>query len=177
VRTLRFAHPTHCLQRYVIATTLLTHMMILLKTMEQQGLINRSSHPRHPNVLELHMTEVGQEALHAAHERVDPIENGNSAPSRPRKRLSFGNCSRASSARSRATTPSPLRSGVLLWRDLPRCRRLVGEVAGSVDRDRPRQAERGGDMFSARCLLRIASGGWQPWRSCNGNADRDGPHR
>jgi DNA-binding MarR family transcriptional regulator len=49
-------------------------MMILLKTMEQQGLITRSSHPRHPNVLELHMTEVGREALHAARDRVDPIE-------------------------------------------------------------------------------------------------------
>jgi DNA-binding MarR family transcriptional regulator len=49
-------------------------MMILLKTMEQQGLIYRSSHPRHPNVLELHMTEVGREALHAARERVDPME-------------------------------------------------------------------------------------------------------
>ena len=49
-------------------------MMILLKTMEQQGLISRSSHPRHPSVLELHMTEVGREALHGARERVDPIE-------------------------------------------------------------------------------------------------------
>jgi DNA-binding MarR family transcriptional regulator len=49
-------------------------MMILLKTMEQQGLITRSSHPRHPNVLELRITEVGQEALHSARERVDPIE-------------------------------------------------------------------------------------------------------
>lgn len=49
-------------------------MMILLKTMEQQGLIARSSHPRHPNVLELHITEVGREALHGARERVDPIE-------------------------------------------------------------------------------------------------------
>ena len=49
-------------------------MMILLKTMEQQGLITRSPHPRHPSVLELHMTEVGGEALHAARERVDPIE-------------------------------------------------------------------------------------------------------
>jgi DNA-binding MarR family transcriptional regulator len=48
--------------------------MILLKSMEQQGLIVRSSHPRHPNVLELHMTEVGSEALHAARARVDPIE-------------------------------------------------------------------------------------------------------
>ncbi len=49
-------------------------MMILLKTMEQQGLITRLSHPRHPNVLELHMTEVGREALHTARERLDPIE-------------------------------------------------------------------------------------------------------
>jgi len=49
-------------------------MMILLKTMEQQGLITRLSHPRHPSVLGLHMTEVGREALHTARERVDPIE-------------------------------------------------------------------------------------------------------
>jgi DNA-binding MarR family transcriptional regulator len=42
--------------------------------MEQQGLIARSPHPRHPSVLELHMTEVGREALHAGRERVDPIE-------------------------------------------------------------------------------------------------------
>jgi DNA-binding MarR family transcriptional regulator len=49
-------------------------IMILLKTMEQQGLIERSSHPRHPNVLELHMSEVGRESLHAARERVEPIE-------------------------------------------------------------------------------------------------------
>jgi DNA-binding MarR family transcriptional regulator len=49
-------------------------MMILLKTMEQQGLIARSSHPRHPSVLELRMTEVGREALHSGRERVDPIE-------------------------------------------------------------------------------------------------------
>jgi DNA-binding MarR family transcriptional regulator len=49
-------------------------MMILLKTMEQQGLIARSSHPRHPSVLELHMTAVGREALDGGRERVDPIE-------------------------------------------------------------------------------------------------------
>jgi DNA-binding MarR family transcriptional regulator len=49
-------------------------MMILLKTMEQQGLISRSPHPRHSNVLELRMTDVGREALQAARERVDPIE-------------------------------------------------------------------------------------------------------
>ena len=49
-------------------------MMILLKTMDQQGLITRSVHPRHPNVLELHMTDVGREALREARNRVDPIE-------------------------------------------------------------------------------------------------------
>jgi DNA-binding MarR family transcriptional regulator len=49
-------------------------MMILLKTMEQQGLISREAHPRHANVLELHVTVVGREALQGARERVDPIE-------------------------------------------------------------------------------------------------------
>ena len=49
-------------------------IMILLKSMEQQGLITRSFHPRHPNVLELHMTDAGREALHAARTRVEPIE-------------------------------------------------------------------------------------------------------
>jgi DNA-binding MarR family transcriptional regulator len=49
-------------------------MMILLKTMDQQGLITRSAHARHPNVLELHMTDVGREALREARKRIDPIE-------------------------------------------------------------------------------------------------------
>ena len=49
-------------------------MMILLKTMEQQGLIARTPHPRHANVLELHMTDVGREALHAARGKVEPVE-------------------------------------------------------------------------------------------------------
>ena len=49
-------------------------MMVLLKTMEQQDLITRSPHPRHANVLELHMTDVGREALQAARQRVEPIE-------------------------------------------------------------------------------------------------------
>jgi DNA-binding MarR family transcriptional regulator len=49
-------------------------MMILLKTMDQQGLITRTAHARHPNVLELHMTDVGREALRDARKRVDPIE-------------------------------------------------------------------------------------------------------
>jgi DNA-binding MarR family transcriptional regulator len=51
-------------------------MMILLKTMEQRGLISRSPHPRRPNVLELRMTDVGRDALQVAHERVEPIEQG-----------------------------------------------------------------------------------------------------
>jgi DNA-binding MarR family transcriptional regulator len=49
-------------------------IMILLKSMEQQGLITRLAHPRHANVLELHMTDVGREALHAARTAIDPIE-------------------------------------------------------------------------------------------------------
>jgi DNA-binding MarR family transcriptional regulator len=49
-------------------------IMILLKSMEQQGLITRSFHPRHPNVLELHMTDAGREALHTARQRVEPME-------------------------------------------------------------------------------------------------------
>jgi DNA-binding MarR family transcriptional regulator len=49
-------------------------MMVLLKTMEQQDLITRSPHSRHANVLELHMTDVGREALQAARERIEPME-------------------------------------------------------------------------------------------------------
>jgi DNA-binding MarR family transcriptional regulator len=49
-------------------------IMIVLKSMEQQGLVARSAHPRHANVLELHITEVGRESLHAARRRVDPID-------------------------------------------------------------------------------------------------------
>jgi DNA-binding MarR family transcriptional regulator len=53
--------------------------MILLKTMEEQGLVSRSAHPRHPNVLELRITNVGREALHEARKRVDPVERRVSA--------------------------------------------------------------------------------------------------
>jgi DNA-binding MarR family transcriptional regulator len=49
-------------------------MMVVLKTMEEQGLVSRSAHARHPNVLELRITDVGREALHAARERVLPVE-------------------------------------------------------------------------------------------------------
>jgi DNA-binding MarR family transcriptional regulator len=49
-------------------------MMIVLKSMEEQGLVKRSPHLRHQNVLELHITDVGQEALHAARQQVEPVE-------------------------------------------------------------------------------------------------------
>jgi DNA-binding MarR family transcriptional regulator len=49
-------------------------MMVVLKTMEEQGLVSRSAHARHANVLELHMTVVGREALHTGRERVAPVE-------------------------------------------------------------------------------------------------------
>jgi DNA-binding MarR family transcriptional regulator len=64
-------------------------MMILLKTMEQQGLITRSSHPRHPSVLELHMTEVGREALDGGRERVEPIERRVFGAFSPKDLLAF----------------------------------------------------------------------------------------
>ena len=49
-------------------------MMILLKGMEQQGLIVRAAHPRHPNVLEVHGTEVGRSALHEGRSLIQPVE-------------------------------------------------------------------------------------------------------
>ena len=49
-------------------------MMILLKTMDQQGLISREPHPRHQTVLELNLTKVGREALAVAGAKIDPIE-------------------------------------------------------------------------------------------------------
>jgi DNA-binding MarR family transcriptional regulator len=49
-------------------------MMILLKTTEQQGLISRSAHPRHPNVLELNLTDAGRTALATGRERLSPVE-------------------------------------------------------------------------------------------------------
>jgi DNA-binding MarR family transcriptional regulator len=49
-------------------------MMVVLKTLEEQGLIVRSPHPRHPNVLELHITDAGREVLDAARHRAEPVE-------------------------------------------------------------------------------------------------------
>jgi DNA-binding MarR family transcriptional regulator len=49
-------------------------MMVVLKTMEEQGLIERTKHPRHQTVLEIHLTSVGRETLGAAREQAEPIE-------------------------------------------------------------------------------------------------------
>jgi DNA-binding MarR family transcriptional regulator len=49
-------------------------IMIVLKAMDEQGLIARTPHPRHPNVLELSLTDVGREALDNGRELVAPIE-------------------------------------------------------------------------------------------------------
>ncbi len=49
-------------------------MMVVLKAMEEQGLVRRAQHPRHPTVLEIHLTSVGRESLSEARERAEPIE-------------------------------------------------------------------------------------------------------
>jgi DNA-binding MarR family transcriptional regulator len=49
-------------------------MMVVLKAMEEQGLVERTQHPRHQTVLELHLTSVGHEALGAAGKHAEPIE-------------------------------------------------------------------------------------------------------
>jgi DNA-binding MarR family transcriptional regulator len=49
-------------------------MMVVLRLLEEQGLITRSPHPRHPNVLEVHITDADREALHEARQRVEPVE-------------------------------------------------------------------------------------------------------
>jgi DNA-binding MarR family transcriptional regulator len=49
-------------------------MMVVLKAMEEQGLVERRQHPRHRTVLEIHPTSVGNEALSAASKRAEPIE-------------------------------------------------------------------------------------------------------
>jgi DNA-binding MarR family transcriptional regulator len=49
-------------------------MMIVLKSMEEQGLIARSAHPLHASVLEIHITNVGREALELGREKVLPVE-------------------------------------------------------------------------------------------------------
>ena len=49
-------------------------IMVVLKAMDDQGLIVRSPHPRHPNVLEVRLTAVGREALSNSRQLVAPVE-------------------------------------------------------------------------------------------------------
>ena len=49
-------------------------MMVVLKSMDEQGLIERTPHPRHGNVVEIRLTDVGREALSAGRRRAQPIE-------------------------------------------------------------------------------------------------------
>jgi DNA-binding MarR family transcriptional regulator len=49
-------------------------MMVVLKAIEEQGMVERTQHPRHQTVLETHLTSVGREALSEAHKRAKPIE-------------------------------------------------------------------------------------------------------
>jgi len=49
-------------------------MMVVLKAMDEQGLIERVVHPRHSNVLEIRLTDVGRDALHNARQLVRPVE-------------------------------------------------------------------------------------------------------
>ncbi len=49
-------------------------MMVVLKAMEEQGLVERTQHKRHATVLEIHLTSVGREALSAARKHAEPIE-------------------------------------------------------------------------------------------------------
>jgi DNA-binding MarR family transcriptional regulator len=49
-------------------------MMVVLKSSEEQGLVVRSTHPRHPSVLELNITPAGRDLLHAGRVQVEPVE-------------------------------------------------------------------------------------------------------
>lgn len=49
-------------------------MMVVLKGLDEQGLISRSPHATHTHVLETHLTPAGREALAAARKDVAPIE-------------------------------------------------------------------------------------------------------
>nr|WP_311132581.1 MarR family transcriptional regulator [Nonomuraea gerenzanensis] len=49
-------------------------MTVVLKNLEERGLIERSPHPWHRNVLETRLTEAGQAALEVADERAVVIE-------------------------------------------------------------------------------------------------------
>ncbi|MCK2216637.1 MarR family transcriptional regulator [Actinomadura sp. ATCC 31491] len=49
-------------------------MTVVLKNLEERGLIDRSPHPWHRNVLETHLTDAGRDALVAADARAVLIE-------------------------------------------------------------------------------------------------------
>jgi DNA-binding MarR family transcriptional regulator len=49
-------------------------MIVVLKSLQEQGLIVRSPHLRHPSVLELHITDAGYQVLDTARHRVEPVE-------------------------------------------------------------------------------------------------------
>jgi DNA-binding MarR family transcriptional regulator len=49
-------------------------MMVVLKAMEEQGLVERTQHPLHQTVLEIYLTSVGREALSSAGKHAEPIE-------------------------------------------------------------------------------------------------------
>jgi DNA-binding MarR family transcriptional regulator len=49
-------------------------MMVVLKAMEDQGLAVRTPHSLHRNVIEVHLTDVGREALDAARANAEPVE-------------------------------------------------------------------------------------------------------
>lgn len=49
-------------------------MMVALKAMQEQDLITRTSHPRHTNVLEIHVTPIGREVLADARAEAAPVE-------------------------------------------------------------------------------------------------------
>lgn len=49
-------------------------MLVALKSAEEQGLIVRTPHPVHANVIEVHLTDVGRETLALGRMHADPIE-------------------------------------------------------------------------------------------------------
>lgn len=49
-------------------------MMVVLKTLEERELVARTPHDRHRNVLEVHLTETGRDALEAGRAHAAPVE-------------------------------------------------------------------------------------------------------
>ncbi|WP_211267019.1 MarR family winged helix-turn-helix transcriptional regulator [Nonomuraea candida] len=61
-------------------------MTVVLKNLEERGLVERSPHPWHRNVLEIRLTETGQAALRLADERAVVIERAIAAELSPEER-------------------------------------------------------------------------------------------